>query len=213
MGTGYDVGDDLSFGRIWNRRLQHADDSGFACSHGTEPDNLSEHRRVAFEHAGPEAMSQNHGSCGGGTIVPHIEQPPQYRPQTHHVEIGPANYSGAHLARFAKAMHGEADRGELAECAEGFRPLPQIEQFGYGEGDVLGSQARRALPDVYELVLIAIYERSKKNAPDQSEDRGICADPERQRQDDGQRKTFCGSQRPDRILQIAFERFRRNRAD
>ena len=97
-------------------------------------------------------------------------------------------------------MHREADRGKVAECAKGFRALPQIEQFGYGEVDVLGAQTRRALPDVYELVLIAVYERSKKDSPDQSEDSGICANPERQRQDDGERKTFGGSQRTNRIL-------------
>src|SRR3954453_19085705 len=122
MGTGYDVCDYFGFCRIWNRRLQHADNRGFPCSHWTEPDNLAENGGIAFEHAGPEAMSQNDGTCGGRTIIPHIQQPPQNRPESHDFEVVSANYASAHFARFAKSVHGEADRGEVAECAEGFGP-------------------------------------------------------------------------------------------
>ena len=122
-----------------------------------QPDDLSEHRWVALQGGGPEAIRQNHGAGGGRAVVPHIEQPPQHRMQTHHVEVGTADHSRLHLARLAQPIHGEADGGEIADRAQRFDALPQVLHFRHGKRGILHAQARRALPDVDQPVFVAIH--------------------------------------------------------
>ena len=49
----------------------------------------------------------------------------------------------------------------------------------------VGAEARRALADVDEAILVAIDERPQQHAADDAEDGGVGADAERQRDDDG----------------------------
>ena len=53
------------------------------------------------------------------------------------------------------------------------------------ERGVLGADARRALADVDQPVLVAVDERPQQHAPHHAEDRGVGADAEREREDDG----------------------------
>ena len=54
MRAGHDVRDDLGVGRIGHRRLEDADDRRGA---RTEADGLADHRRIAVERRGPEAVA------------------------------------------------------------------------------------------------------------------------------------------------------------
>ena len=56
----------------------------------------------------------------------------------------------------------------------------------------------RALTDIDQAVLIAVDQRPQEHAPDDAEDRGIRADPERQGQDDGDGQALDPGQRSER---------------
>ena len=61
----------------------------------------------------------------------------------------------------------------------------EVVDLGHRERRVLGAEARRALADVDQPILVAIDERAQQHAADDAEDRGVGADAERERHHDG----------------------------
>ena len=70
---------------------------------------------------------------------------------------------------------------------------------------VLGADARRALADVDEPVLVAVDERPQQHAADDAEDGGVGADAERQREDDGDGQALDPGERPEGEPEIGEE--------
>src|ERR1700674_452600 len=95
MRAGDHVGDDFGFGRIGNRRLKYADDRGGTLA---KPDLLADHGGIALESRGPETISEDGSASGVGAVVVHIEEPAEDWVQTHHLEIGTADNTGANFA-------------------------------------------------------------------------------------------------------------------
>ena len=155
--TGHHVGYDLRFSRIWDRRFQYPYYGGGTRSERPEPDGFSEHRWVALQRRGPEAIRQNYGAGGGRAVVPHVEQPSQHRMQAHHVEVRTTDHSRPHLARLSQPIQSETYGGEIAERAQRFDALPQVQHLRHGKHGILGAQATRALPDVNQPVFVAIH--------------------------------------------------------
>jgi hypothetical protein len=104
VGARDDVGDDLGFLRIWNRGFEDADDRRGPI---TQADDLTEHRRVALERGGPEAIRQNRGAVGLWPVVSGAEQAAQHRLEPHDLEVRAANDAGADSSRLAEAEHRE----------------------------------------------------------------------------------------------------------
>ena len=177
MRTGHHIDQDLGLRRILHRRLQHADDGGRA---RIKPYGPADHGRIALQRVLPETIGQHAGAGSVGTIVVLIEQPAQHRAQSHHLEIGSVDYSGAHLARLAQPYHGEADGGELAKRANRLHARFQVLDLGHGKGRVFVAVSRRALPNVDKPVLTAVDQRPQQNAAHQAEDGGIGANSQRQ---------------------------------
>jgi hypothetical protein len=71
-----------------------------------------------------------------------------------------------------------------------FTPVAQVLQLRDGEGGVVGPDPIRALADVDQAVLVAVGERPQQHAAHEAEHRGIGADAERQRHDDGEGQPF-----------------------
>jgi len=111
------VGDDLGFHRVGKGRLEHADDGGGASA---EPDGFAEHRGIAVERGGPEAIGQDQGGGSVGTIVGRAEETAENRAEAHDLEIGSADHSGADFAGLAEANEGEGEGREIAEGAHRF---------------------------------------------------------------------------------------------
>ena len=84
MRAGHDIGDDLGFRRIRQRRLEHAHDRSRA---RPEPDGFADHRGIAFKRRRPEAMSQDRRAGGVRPIVARSEQTAEHRMQPHDLEI------------------------------------------------------------------------------------------------------------------------------
>ena len=69
--AGHDVGDDFGLGGIGHRRFDDADDGGGAIA---EPDGLADHRRIALERRGPEAIREHRGTRRLRPVVGRVEQ-------------------------------------------------------------------------------------------------------------------------------------------
>ena len=110
-----DVRDQLRFGGIRHRRLEHADDRRRAIA---QLDLLAEHVLVAVQRLGPEAMRQHRHARRLRAIVGGIDQPAANRLQAHHREERSADDAGADDARFAEADQRELDRREVAELRD-----------------------------------------------------------------------------------------------
>src|SRR5260370_7687948 len=81
MRTGDDVGYEFRLRGVRNRWLEHSDDGGLA---GAEPDGFVQHRRIALQDGGPEAVGQHSGARGGRAVVPHVEEAAENGAQHHH---------------------------------------------------------------------------------------------------------------------------------
>src|SRR5277367_6252202 len=115
--TGYDVGDDLGLCRIWNGWFQHTD---YSCGTSTEFariefHGLPDHGRIFLHDCIPEAVRQDHSACCIRTVIVCVKQTAEHRVQSHHVEIGSVDHSGADLTRIAESDHREADGRKVAE--------------------------------------------------------------------------------------------------
>src|SRR2546427_4739105 len=122
--------------------------------------------------------------------------------QPHHVEIGTVDDAGTNDARLADADHRERNRGELPERAHRLHAAAEVGDLRHRERHVLDAVAGGALLDVNEAALVAVHERPEQHAAHEAEHRGICADPERERQDDGGRQAFGPRERAEGELEI-----------
>jgi hypothetical protein len=77
--------------------------------------------------------------------------------------------------------------------------------FRHGERGVFGANAARALANIDQAILIAIDERTKQHPANYAKDGGVCADAERQRQHNRERKSLGARQRTNREFHVAQE--------
>ena len=125
-----------------------------------------------------------------------FEQAAEHGAQAHHVEERAADDARLHHARLAaETDHREIDGGEVAEGADGGDARLEVVDFRHRERRVLGADAGRALADVDQAIFVAIDERAQEHAADDAEDRGVGADAERERDDDGGGEALGAQQR------------------
>jgi hypothetical protein len=207
MRAGHDVRDQLGFRRVRHRRFEHADDRRGARS---ETDRLAENARAARQRR-PETVGQ-HGRAGRiRAVVAGVEQPPENRPEPHHLEVAAIDDSGPDGARIAKTVHRETDRRELAQACQGSDAGPKVANLGHRERGVFDGCSRRTLADVEQPALVLVHERAQQHAPHHAEDRVVGADAQRQRQHDGQRQSLRVGEGAERELQIGEKGHKRLR--
>ncbi len=85
-----------------------------------------------------------------------------------------------HYPRVAEAEQREVDRREFAEGTDRFRSRAQILDLGHGKAHVLDADPGPALAQVDQLVLTPVDQRPEQHAADDTEDRGVGADTERE---------------------------------
>src|SRR4030095_3720668 len=123
----------------------------------------------------------------------------------HDLEIRSPDEAGADDARFTKAKHREADRGEVAERGDRLDAGFEVIDLGDGERRVLSAKARRTLTDVDQAVFIAIGERFEQDAANHAEDGGCRANAEGKGQHHGHRQAPGPQQRTQRKSEISHE--------
>src|SRR5215468_10988426 len=110
MGTGNDVGDDLSLLRVRNTRLQNAYDGGRTrIPGGAKSNSLADNGRIAVQCCRPETICQDDGSRGVRAVIVCIEQAAKRGPQPHGLEIGSADDSRPNGTRLSEADKCESN--------------------------------------------------------------------------------------------------------
>src|SRR5215471_15767044 len=188
MGAGYHVGDDFGVLRIGNAGLKDADDRGGGIATTAQANGLADHRRIFPEGVRPESIGENNDPGGLGTVILGPDEAPEHGMKAHHVEVRSTDYPGTKLAGLAEPEHGEANGGEVAEVTEALYARPQVLNFRHRPRAVFGADAGRALPDIYQPVLVTVDQWLEEHAAHQRENGGVGADAQRERHDhcDGQ---------------------------
>ena len=154
-------------------------------------------------------MRQHHRARRALAIVRRIQQPPQHRPQAHHLEVRSADDAGVDHARLPVAEQREIDRREIAERADRLRGARlDVVVLGDRERHVRNAEARRALADVDQPILAAVDEGAEQHAADHAEDRRVGADAERERDHDRGGQPLGAHQRADADADVLDERRR-----
>jgi hypothetical protein len=95
--------------------------------------------------------------------------------------------------------------GELAEAGDRSCSCAQILDFRYREVRICGAKPRRALPDINEPIFFTVDERFEKHATNDTEDRRVGSDTERQGHNHRHGQTFDPSERSQRKAEIRQE--------
>ena len=178
------IRDDLGFLRVWDARLEHADDRASAItSNAAKLNGLANNRRISPERVRPETISEDNDAGSLGTVIFRSDQAPEHGAQSHYIKIGPVDHATINFARLAQAEDGEGDGREVAKFAQRFNPCLQVPNFRHRPRAVFGARARRALPDINQPILVAIDQRFDEHAPHEREDGGVSANAQRQRHD------------------------------
>jgi len=205
MRAGDDVGDDFGFLRIWDARLEHANDGRRAVADATQANGLADDRRILVQSVRPETVGENDDAGSIGPVVLRPDEATEHRTKPHHIEIRAADNSTLNRTRLAEADHGEAHGGEVAKLAQSFHTRAQVLYLGHGKGGVFVADAGSALPDVDQPVLAAIDQGLEQHSAHQRENGGVCADAERQGKHHGDRQPWSPNERISRNSQITNE--------
>jgi hypothetical protein len=179
--AGHDVGDDFGVLGIWDGGFEDADDGSGPIAKDTaiKANSFADDGRIFLKSGRPETIRENDDAGSVGAVVLRSDETTEDRLKAHDVEVGAADDASLNFARLTQADHGEPDGREIAERAQGSNAGAQILDFGHGERCVDVADARGALADVDQPVLVAINERFEEHAAHQREDGGVGADAER----------------------------------
>src|SRR5258708_2982732 len=86
------IRDDLGFLRVWDARLEEADDraSGMT-SNAAKLNGLANNRRIFPERVRPETIGQDNDAGSLGAVIFQTDEAPEHGTQSHHIEIGPVD--------------------------------------------------------------------------------------------------------------------------
>src|SRR5262245_50607915 len=182
MRTAGHIRDDLGFLRVRDAWLEHADDrTGAITFNAAKLNGFANNRGIFRERVRPETISENDDAGSLGTVILRSDQAAEHGAQPHHIEIGPVDHAAIDFARLTQSENGESDGREVTEFAQRFDTRLQVLNFRNRPGTVFGPCAGRALPDVNQLVFIAIDQRLDEHAANERENGGIGTNTKRQR--------------------------------
>ena len=188
----HDVRDELRLLRIGHGWFEDADDGRDAW---TETNRLANHGRVALEHRRPEPVREHHRARRPGAIIGGVQQAAEHRAKSHDVEKRPVDDTSLHDARLlAEADQREVDGGKIAERGDRRDARLEVIDFRDREGEVLGPDALGGLADIDQPIRVPIDERTEEHTPNDTENRRIGADAQREGDDDGQRQSLGASE-------------------
>ena len=187
MRAGHDVGDNFSVLRIGDARLENTDHRRRPIAEASKAYRFPQNGRIFLERRRPEAIREDDRAGRVGAIVLRSDQTTKNGMKSHDIEVGAADHTGPDLTRLSQADHGEADRGEVPKRAQALHAGTEILNLRHAKIRIFGADAGGALPHIDQSVFVAVDQRLEQNAAHQCEDGGIGADPESERQNDGER--------------------------
>src|SRR5262249_51703657 len=123
MRTAGHIRDDLSLLRIWDGRLEHANDrAGAITLHTAKLNLLANNRRIFPERVRPETISKNNNAGSVGAVILRSNQTSEHWTQPHYIEIGPVHHTAIDFARLAQPEDSEGDSREVTKFAQRFDP-------------------------------------------------------------------------------------------
>src|SRR5262249_8251569 len=145
MRTADDVGDDLSLLRIWDARLEHADDRGRTLA---KLNGLTDHRWISIERRRPETVCQDKNRSGLRAVIFRTNEPPEHSTQTPHLEIRTIDHAADNFARLTQTDQRERDCREVAKLAQRFDLRLEVTNFRHRPSDIFLTFTERALLDI-----------------------------------------------------------------
>ena len=200
MRAGDDVGDDLGFRGIRDRRFQDADDRRRTIA---EADSFADQSGIAAERCRPEAVGQHRYSGGVRPIVSRIDQPPAHRTETHHFEVRATDDAGLDDTGLAEPDHRERDGGEITERRQRLDASFEVAELWYREVRILDRFPARGLPDVDQPLLVTIRQRPQQDAANDAEDGGVGADSQCERDHHGDGQPLDAAQGPQSVAEVS----------
>ncbi len=180
---------------------RHADDGVLASA---DVDGLAEHVARSAVARLPEAVAENrHGLPAGRRVLRRTERPAENRRRVEDLPEARAHEAGAQLPRVLAAAHhhlGIEDHGALAEVAHCLTKL-EIALVGGVGAEVVGAfgGARDDVDAVRAAGIGEVGGWAKQQPVDDAEHRGIGADGERERGDDGRGEAGRPAHLPDGV--------------
>src|SRR5258707_8901167 len=107
----------------------------------------------------PETVGENNHAGSFRIVVLRPNEAAEHGMKTHNLEIRTADNAPSNGTRLTEADHGEVHGGEVANRAQSFHAGAQILYLGHGKCRVFVADARSALSDIDQPVLVAVDER------------------------------------------------------
>src|ERR1700674_4923779 len=159
MRAGDDVRNNFGILRIRDARFEDANDGRRAITDATEANGFAENRRILVKSGRPETVGENDDAGSLRTVVLGADEATEHGMKAHDVKIRAADNATANGTRLTQADHGEVHGGEVAKRAQGFHAGLQILNLGHGKRAVVLAEAKGALPDIDQSVLVAVNQR------------------------------------------------------
>src|SRR5246127_3977998 len=126
MRAGHNVGDNFSIFRIGDAGLEHADHRGRPIAKASKSDYFSQNGRILLERRRPEAIGEDDRAGRVGAIVLRSDQTTKNGMKSHDIEVRTADHTCLDLERLSQADQGEADGGEVPDCAQALHADTEI---------------------------------------------------------------------------------------
>src|SRR5580704_19094742 len=114
MRAGDDVGNNFGILRIWDARLEHANDCRGAIPDATQANGFADDRRILVKRVRPETVREHDNARIVRTVVLRSNQTAEHGTQAHHIEICSSDNATLNRTRLTEADHGEVHGGEVA---------------------------------------------------------------------------------------------------
>ena len=126
MRAGDDVRDDFGVLRIWDARLEDANNCRRAITNAAQANSFADDRRIPVKSGRPETVGENDDAGSVGTVVLRPNEAAEHRTKAHHIEVVAADNATLNGTRLAEADHGEVHGGKVAKRAHAFHTRSQI---------------------------------------------------------------------------------------
>ena len=185
--------------RVVRARLEHPDNQRLL---DRQVQDLSDDRRIRPEHPLPVAVGEHRDRLRRPAFVRGQQHPPEMRPRAEQLEEVRRDQSARRPMRLAATEDVEGPVPELDELVDGLRLRAVVRDLDEREAGVFDSRRHLRLPQVHDAVGLGVGQRPQQDPVDDAEDRGVGANAEPERQDEGEREPRHPRQGPQREANV-----------
>jgi hypothetical protein len=185
----------------------HADDRD---RRPVETHDLANRRDRSREAAGPVAVADHRHQWRAGLVVVARQEPAGFGLQAERVVVAAGDERAGDTGDRIGRSRLEAEPAESCDTGEELLPIGERPDNGVREAlSVDAALTRRLEIELHELLRIADRKPPQHQRVDQTEDGGVGADAEREREDDYQGEARCLGEQAQRVAHVAEDRVER----